>query len=171
MERGGVCYICLMTEIQSIKVYYNIRFRKTKYQITTLTKSLIMNIKGKTPLSVSALVDYHPPPTTTILPRTNNVVFRERVINSTRGTLEEISLQGLLPGTTYTVRVLAHNQQGPGVSSQPASITTQSEVELPGPPANISARPTSAFSILVRWDGPASPVKKYKLYHRRVSSR
>ena len=48
MERGGVCYICLMTEIQSIKVYYNIRFRKTKYQITTLTKSLIMNIKGKT---------------------------------------------------------------------------------------------------------------------------
>ena len=96
--------------------------------------------------------------------------FRERVINSTRGTLEEISLQGLQPGTTYTVRVLAHNQQGPGLSSLPASITTQSEVDLPSPPANISARPTSAFSILVRWDPPADQVKKYKLYHRRVSS-
>ena len=96
-------------------------------------------------------------------------MFRERVINSTRGTLEEISLQGLQPGTTYTVRVLAHNQQGPGLSSLPVSITTQSEVDLPAPPANISARPTSAFSILVRWDPPGDKVKKYKLYHRRVS--
>ena len=97
-------------------------------------------------------------------------LFRERVINSTRGTLEEISLQGLLPGTTYTVRVVAHNQQGPGLSSDPLAITTQSEVDLPSPPANISARPTSAFSILVTWDAPPGPVKKYKLYHRRVST-
>ena len=32
---------------------------------------------------------------------------RERVINSTRGTLEEISVQGLQPGTSYRVRVVA----------------------------------------------------------------
>ena len=96
--------------------------------------------------------------------------LRERVINSTRGTLEEISLQGLLPGTTYTVRVVAHNQEGPGLSSLPLDITTQSEVDLLSPPANISARPTSAFSILVSWDPPSGKVKKYKLYHRRVSA-
>ena len=112
-----------------------------------------MNIKGNITLSASL-----------------TLYLRERVINSTRGTLEEISLQGLLPGTTYTVRVLAHNLQGPGLSSDPVDITTQSEVDLPPAPANISARPTSAFSILVRWDPPADKVKKYKLYHRRVST-
>ena len=96
--------------------------------------------------------------------------LRERVINSTRGTLEEISLQGLLPGTTYTVRVVAHNQEGPGLSSLPLDITTQSEVDLPSPPANISARPTSAFSILIEWNAPREEVQRYKLYYRRVSS-
>ena len=102
----------------------------------------------------------------------NYFLSRERVINSTRGSLEEISLQGLLPGTTYTVRVLAHSEQGPGSSSPPLTITTQPEVELPGPPVNISARPTSAFSILVTWDSPdnaAGVITKYRLYHRRVS--
>ena len=72
-------------------------------------------------------------------------VFRERVINSTRGTLEEISLQGLLPGTTYTVRVLAHNHHGPGISSTPVNIITQAEVDLPAPPANISTQAPADF--------------------------
>ena len=56
-------------------------------------------------------------------------------------------------------------------------MTTQHEVELPRAPANLTARPTSAFSILVTWDSPESSVSgsgknritKYKLYHRRVS--
>ena len=37
----------------------------------------------------------------------NIFLSRERVINSTRGTLEEISVQGLQPGTSYRVRVVA----------------------------------------------------------------
>ena len=58
-------------------------------------------------------------------------------------------------------------------------MTTQHEVEVPRAPANLTARPTSAFSILVTWDAPAGSVSgsgadknkitKYKLYHRRVS--
>ena len=48
-------------------------------------------------------------------------------------------------------------------------MRTQQEVLLPGPPSNLTARPTSAFSILVTWDPPSQhmeDVLKYKLYHR-----
>jgi hypothetical protein len=94
------------------------------------------------------------------------------VVNSTRGSLEEISLQGLLPATTYRVRILAHNEQGPGPSSPPLALTTQAEVEVPGPPTHLSATPVSAFSILISWQPPLTPgksIEKYKLYYRRVS--
>ena len=80
-------------------------------------------------------------------------------------------MQGLQPGTRYQVRVVAHSDQGPGQTSSSLTITTQAEVELPGPPVNMTARPTSAFSILVTWDKPRGGhnINKYKLYHRRVS--
>lgn len=95
--------------------------------------------------------------------------MRERVVNSTRGTLEEVSLQGLLPGTMYTIRVIAHNEHGPGQSSRALDITTQSEVAVPGPPSVIAARATSSFSILISWRPPGEEVQRYKLYYRRVS--
>ena len=92
------------------------------------------------------------------------------MVNSTRGTLEEVSLQGLLPGTMYSVRVVAHNEHGPGQSSPALDITTQSEVAVPGPPSNLAARATSSFSILIEWNAPREEVQRYKLYYRRVSS-
>ena len=70
---------------------------------------------------------------------------RERVVNSTRGTLEEVSLQGLLPGTLYSVRVLAHNEHGPGQSSASLQITTQSEVAVPGAPNEVKWRQDFSF--------------------------
>jgi hypothetical protein len=98
----------------------------------------------------------------------------ERIVNSTRGSLEEISLQGLLPATTYTVRLVAHNEQGPGPpSAPPLRLTTQAEVEVPGPPTHLSATPVSAFSILISWQPPlhaGKNIEKYKLYYRRVST-
>ena len=102
---------------------------------------------------------------------TRRLNFRERVVNSTRGTLEEVSLQGLLPGTRYGVRVVAHNEHGPGMSSAALEIITQSEVDVPGPPKGVNTRATSSFSILISWDTPAGSggdVEKYKLYYRRV---
>jgi len=117
------------------------------------------------------------PPTTTHGPITGYSIFyqqegseRERVVNSTRGTLEEVSLQGLVPGTQYSARVVAHNEQGPGVSSPPLIIITQAEVAVPGPPKGVHTRPTSAFSILISWTTPAGSggdIEKYKLYYRR----
>lgn len=71
----------------------------------------------------------------------------------------------------YSVRVLAHNEHGPGSSSPPIIIRTQAEVDLPSPPTSLSATPISAFSILVTWLPPPNPdgVEKYKLYYRRVN--
>ena len=80
--------------------------------------------------------------------------------------------QGLLPGTSYRVRVVAQGEEGAGASSDVITVRTQAEVELPLPPANLTARPTSAFSILVTWDSAEAEkneITQYKLYHRRVS--
>ncbi len=95
-------------------------------------------------------------------------------MNTTRGSLEEISLQGLLPATAYTVRILAHNEHGPGPpASPPLRLLTQAEVEVPGPPAHLAATPVSAFSILISWQPPplqpGKTIHKYKVYYRRVS--
>jgi len=95
---------------------------------------------------------------------------RERVVNSTRGTLEEVSLQGLVPGTKYSVRVVAQNENGPGESSAELEVVTQAEVDVPGPPQEVEARATSSFSILISWDPPSGNngnILKYKLYYRQ----
>ena len=47
---------------------------------------------------------------------------RERVLNSTGGNLEELNVQGLQPGTTYELRVVAHNEHGSGESSEPLRV-------------------------------------------------
>ena len=49
-------------------------------------------------------------------------ISRERVINSSRGWLEEMSVQGLQPGTSYRVRVVAQAEAGAGVTSEVCSL-------------------------------------------------
>ena len=70
------------------------------------------------------------------------------MVNSTGGTLEEVNIQGLQPGTTYMLRVVAM-QEGSvfSTSSDPLSIRTQDEVDVPGPVSHLRARPTSACCI------------------------
>ncbi|XP_059093555.1 neogenin-like isoform X2 [Tigriopus californicus] len=95
---------------------------------------------------------------------------RERVLNSTRGNLEELNVQGLVPGTRYIMRVVAHNEHGAGDSSQPLEVSTQDELDVPGPVSQLTARPTSSFSILISWGKPSYSntfVTSYKLYYRR----
>jgi hypothetical protein len=50
-------------------------------------------------------------------------LYRERVLNSTRGSLEEVNVQGLQPGAKYVLRVVAHNDFGAGESSQPITVS------------------------------------------------
>ena len=47
---------------------------------------------------------------------------RERVVNSTRGTLEEVNIQSLRPGARYVLRVVAYNENGAGDSSAPLTV-------------------------------------------------
>ena len=52
-----------------------------------------------------------------------------------------------------------------------SQITTQEELDVPGPVSDLKARPTSSFSILIQWDKPvysSSYVRHYKLYYRQV---
>ena len=55
-----------------------------------------------------------------------------------------------------------------------SQITTQEELDVPGPVSDLKARPTSSFSILIQWDKPvysSSYVRHYKLYYRQVGGR
>ena len=101
---------------------------------------------------------------------------RERVVNSTRGNLEEINIQGLSPGTDYIFRVLARNQHGAGQTSRPLKVQTQAELDVPGPVQKLEAKATTSFSILVSWTKASTMqlhsnngmVTQYKLYYRQV---
>ena len=53
---------------------------------------------------------------------------------------------------------------------QSLQVRTQDELDVPGPVSSLSARATSAFSILVTWDRPEgeNDITSYKLYYREV---
>ena len=50
--------------------------------------------------------------------------YRERVLNATSGSLQELNVQGLQPGSAYEFRVVALNQHGIGESSLPLRVST-----------------------------------------------
>ncbi|XP_023218240.1 neogenin-like isoform X3 [Centruroides sculpturatus] len=98
---------------------------------------------------------------------------RERVVNTSKSRLEEVSIQGLKPSTSYFFRVVAYNQHGAGKSSEEIMVETQDEVDVPGPPLELSAQPLSATSILVQWHPPVilnGPIQQYKLYYMEVGT-
>ena len=97
---------------------------------------------------------------------------RERVVNSTRGNLEEVNIQGLQPGTNYGFRVVAYNDHGPGDSSEILTVKTDDELDVPGAVANLEAKATSSFSVLITWGQPthtSGAITGYKLYYRQVN--
>ena len=98
---------------------------------------------------------------------------RERVFNSTKGNLEEVNIQGLSPGASYLFRVVAFNQHGSGETSSTLRVSTQPDLDVPGPVASLTAKATTSFSILVSWTAPKLSrgfITKYKLYYRQVSN-
>ena len=93
---------------------------------------------------------------------------RERVVNSTKGNLEEINIQALSPGTSYIFRVMARNRHGTGEASEALKITTKAELEVPEAVTRLEAKATTSFSILVSWNKPNGFITQYKLYFRQV---
>ncbi|XP_035219308.1 Down syndrome cell adhesion molecule-like protein Dscam2 isoform X2 [Stegodyphus dumicola] len=75
------------------------------------------------------------------------------------------TIQGLLPHTTYHVRVKAENAIGSGDFSEPITIVTEGEAPN-GPPKDVRAKATSSRSIQVTWKPPSkedilSPIDGY----------
>ncbi|XP_075582412.1 netrin receptor DCC [Pelecanus crispus] len=94
-------------------------------------------------------------------------VNRERAVNTSQSGTLQLTVGNLKPEQTYTFRVVAYNEWGPGESSQPVKVATQPELQVPGPVENLRAVSTSPTSILVSWDPPAyanGPVQGYRLF-------
>jgi len=99
---------------------------------------------------------------------------RERVLNTTKGRLEEINVQGLQPNKKYTFRVVPYNEKGPGLSSSEITVTTQPEVNVPGPPTNLVPVAVTPTSIKVAWNPPDvknGEIQRYKVFYVEASSK
>lgn len=55
--------------------------------------------------------------------------FRERAVNTSQSGTLQLTVGNLKPEETYTFRVVAYNEWGPGESSQPVKVATQPERE------------------------------------------
>ncbi|EMP40017.1 Netrin receptor DCC [Chelonia mydas] len=92
---------------------------------------------------------------------------RERAQNTTQSETLQLTVGNLKPEETYTFRVVAYNEWGPGESSQSIKVATQPELQVPGPVENLRAVSTSPTSVLLSWEPPAyanGPVQGYRLF-------
>ncbi|XP_058880325.1 netrin receptor DCC-like isoform X2 [Acipenser ruthenus] len=98
---------------------------------------------------------------------------RERATNTSQSGTLQLTVGNLKPEETYSFRIVAYNEQGPGESSQPIRVSTQPELQVPGPVENPQAVATSATSILVSWEAPAydnGPIQGYRLFCTETTS-
>ncbi|XP_012670367.2 neogenin 1a isoform X6 [Clupea harengus] len=95
-------------------------------------------------------------------------VNRERIVNTSQPGEMQVTIQDLLPDCKYTFRVVAHNNNGVGESSTALTVSTQPEVQVPGPGPNLQSVATSPTSITVSWETPLTgngEIQTYKLYY------
>ncbi|XP_056089150.1 neogenin 1a isoform X4 [Rhinichthys klamathensis goyatoka] len=93
---------------------------------------------------------------------------RHRIVNTSRPGEMQVTIQNLMPDSTYAFRVVAHNRNGPGESSAPLRVATQPEVQVPGPAPNLHAVVTSPSTVSLSWDVPLignGEILNYKIYH------
>ncbi|XP_056601741.1 netrin receptor DCC isoform X2 [Triplophysa dalaica] len=84
-------------------------------------------------------------------------------------------MEGLKKFTEYSLRVLAVNRHGPGISNEDMLITTLSDVPS-APPHNISLEVVYSRSIKVSWQPPPAHAQNgfitgYKIRHRKTGRR
>ncbi|XP_037389324.1 netrin receptor DCC isoform X2 [Pygocentrus nattereri] len=100
-------------------------------------------------------------------------INRERSVNVSEPDSLQLTVSNLKPEAVYTIRVVAYNELGPGESSEPIRLTTQPELQVPGPVENLQAEATSPTSIQASWDPPAygnGPIQGYRLLWTEMSS-
>ncbi|TSL28293.1 Netrin receptor DCC [Bagarius yarrelli] len=104
---------------------------------------------------------------------TQEGINRERSINVTEPESLQLTVSNLKPEAVYIFRVVAYNELGPGESSEQIRLSTQPELQVPGPVENLKAEPTSPTSIQASWDPPAyanGPIQGYRLLWTETSS-
>uniref|UniRef100_A0A8C1P0P9 Contactin-3 n=1 Tax=Cyprinus carpio TaxID=7962 RepID=A0A8C1P0P9_CYPCA len=100
-------------------------------------------------------------------------INRERSVNVTEAEGLQLTVSNLRPEATYSFRVVAYNEQGPGESSEAIRLSTQPEILVPGPVENLRAEAASASSIQASWDPPShtsGPVQSYRLLWTETST-
>ncbi|XP_036399492.1 neogenin-like [Megalops cyprinoides] len=93
---------------------------------------------------------------------------RERVMNTSRPGELQVTIQNLQPDTKYLFRVVALNWNGPGESSVTLPVSTQAEVQVPGPAPHLQAVSSSPTSVSLSWETPLTgngDILSYKLYY------
>uniref|UniRef100_A0A673YRB4 DCC netrin 1 receptor n=1 Tax=Salmo trutta TaxID=8032 RepID=A0A673YRB4_SALTR len=92
--------------------------------------------------------------------------FRERSVNVSEPETLQMTVSNLKPEESYSFRVVAYNDNGPGERSETLKLTTQPELKVPGPVENLQVESISPTSIQASWDVPAyanGPLLGYRL--------
>ncbi|XP_034088592.1 netrin receptor DCC-like, partial [Gymnodraco acuticeps] len=93
-------------------------------------------------------------------------VQRERSVNVSEPESLELTVSNLRPEESYTFRVIAYNDRGPGQSSAPLSISTKPDLQVPSRVESLQAEALSPSSVQVSWEPPSQPngpVLSYRL--------
>uniref|UniRef100_A0A673YQ32 DCC netrin 1 receptor n=1 Tax=Salmo trutta TaxID=8032 RepID=A0A673YQ32_SALTR len=95
-----------------------------------------------------------------------DTVNRERSVNVSEPETLQMTVSNLKPEESYSFRVVAYNDNGPGERSETLKLTTQPELKVPGPVENLQVESISPTSIQASWDVPAyanGPLLGYRL--------
>ncbi|XP_060886598.1 neogenin 1a isoform X16 [Labrus mixtus] len=88
---------------------------------------------------------------------------------------QSYTMTGLKKNTEYSLRVVANNKHGPGVSTDDVVVRTLSDVPS-SPPQNLTVEVQNSKSIMLRWQPPPvsgqnGEITGYKIRYRKVSRR
>ncbi|KAM8743669.1 netrin receptor DCC isoform 1-T1 [Acanthopagrus schlegelii] len=84
-------------------------------------------------------------------------VERERSVNVSEPESLELTVSNLKPEESYSFRVIAYNDMGPGESSAPLRITTKPDLQVPSRVESLHAEALSPTSVQVSWEPPSQP--------------
>ncbi|XP_068191421.1 netrin receptor DCC [Antennarius striatus] len=84
-------------------------------------------------------------------------VERERSVNVSEPESLELTVSNLKPEESYSFRVIAYNDVGPGESSAPMRVTTKPDLQVPNRVEALKAEALSATSAQVTWAPPTQP--------------
>ncbi|XP_017158714.1 netrin receptor DCC, partial [Poecilia reticulata] len=93
-------------------------------------------------------------------------VDRERSVNVSEPESLELTVSNLKPEESYSFRVVAYNEAGPGRSSAPLHVATKPDLQVPSRVESLRALALSPSSIQVSWEPPSlpnGPVLGYRL--------